>query len=379
VVASITKRAQMPFSAWLPAAMAAPTPVSALVHSSTLVTAGVYLLIRHSFLLGRFNLLKYLLLVGAMTMFMAGISAIKELDIKKVVALSTLRQLGLIIIIIGRGLPLLGFFHLLSHAYFKAILFMCAGILIHRIKDYQDIRTMGLGASFLPLTIRVFTTANLRLCGMPFMAGFYSKDLILEIVIISSFNLFIFFIAMVSTFLTVFYTCRLSFLTGVSFVKRERIYSLLDYDLKIVAGMGVLFLPTLRGGIFLRWSIFSFSPSIILPRALKLLVPVLIIRAVFINRATHLRRKEQDESRVRVWAISNMVFLPLTFRVEARKTGLQGAKDFIKNNDRTWNELVLYGGFVKLIHASRALQEKTFISLFSKRALIRGLIFLLLF
>jgi len=105
----------------------------------------------------------------------------------------------------------------------------------------------------------------------------------------------------------------------------------------------------------------------------------LIIRAVFINRATHLRRKEQDESRGKVWVISNMVFLPLTFRVEARKTGLQGAKDFIKNNDSTWNELVLYGGFVKLIHASRALQEKTFISLFSKRALIRGLVFLLLF
>jgi NADH-ubiquinone oxidoreductase chain 5 len=187
-----------------------------------------------------------------MTIFIAGISAIKELDIKKVVALSTLRQLGLIMIIIGGGLPLLGFFHLLSHAYFKAILFICAGILIHRIKDYQDIRTMGLGATFLPLTMRIFTTANLRLCGIPFIAGFYSKDLILEIVIMNSFNLFIFFIAIVSTFLTVFYTCRLRFLTGVSFVKRERIYTLLDYDLKIVAGISVLFLPTLGGGVFLR-------------------------------------------------------------------------------------------------------------------------------
>lgn len=334
MAARITKRAQIPFSAWLPAAMAAPTPVSALVHSSTLVTAGVYLLIRHRFILRRTSLLKYLLLVGTMTIFIAGIRAIKELDIKKVVALSTLRQLGLIIIIIGAGLPLLGFFHLLSHAYFKAMLFMCAGILIHRIKDYQDIRTMGLGVTFLPLTIRIFTTANLSLCGMPFIAGFYSKDLILEIVIINSFNTFIFFIAMVSTFLTVFYTCRLSFLTGTSFVKRERIYSLLDYDIKIVAGIRVLLLPTLGGGNFLRWRIFSSGGAIILPRRLKLLVPLLIIRAAVLNKSTHLRDKGQTTRSKRTWSVSNMVFMPLTFRVILRERGLLSAKMFTKNNDR---------------------------------------------
>jgi len=184
-------------------------------------------------------------------MLIAGVRAIQELDIKKVIALSTLRQLGLIIIIIGAGIPLLGFFHLLSHAYFKAMLFMCAGMLIHNIKDYQDIRTIGLGSLTLPLTISIFIVANLSLCGMPFMAGFYSKDLILETVIINSSNVFMFFVAMLATFLTVAYTCRLRFLTRVGLVKSERIYSLLDRDIKMAGGMMVLLLPTLVGGNFL--------------------------------------------------------------------------------------------------------------------------------
>lgn len=252
VGARLTKRAQVPFSAWLPAAMAAPTPVSALVHSSTLVTAGVYLLIRHRFILRKVSFLKFLLLVGAITILIAGAGAIQELDIKKVVALSTLSQLGLIIITLGIGLPLLRFFHLLAHAYFKAMLFICAGALIHSIKDYQDIRTIGRGVIFLPFTIRIFSVANLSLCGIPFMAGFYSKDLILEMIIISPFNVFMFFVASVATFLTVAYTCRLRFLTSVAFVKSERIYTMLDYDLNILKGIRVLLLPTLGGGLALR-------------------------------------------------------------------------------------------------------------------------------
>merc|ERR1712242_140800 len=120
LLAAITKRAQIPFSAWLPAAMAAPTPVSALVHSSTLVTAGVYLLIRFNYLLMSFDLLKYLILVGVFTIFIAGLGAMRELDIKKVIALSTLRQLGVMIITIGVGFPLIGFFHLVAHAFFMS-------------------------------------------------------------------------------------------------------------------------------------------------------------------------------------------------------------------------------------------------------------------
>lgn len=265
--------------------------MSALVHSSTLVTAGVYLLIRHSFLISQVIQLHYLLLIGRITILIAGFRAMQELDIKKIVALSTLSQLGLIIIVIGAGIPLLGFFHLLSHAYFKAMLFMCAGILIHSIKDYQDIRTMGLGSLALPLTISIFTVANLSLCGIPFIAGFYSKDLILEIVIIRSSNLFIFFVAILATFLTVAYTCRLRFLTCAGLVKSESMYTLLDKDTKIVAGIIVLLIPTLTGGNFLNWCLFSFNKSIVLPLSLKLLILVLIFSSVWLNFSSYISDK----------------------------------------------------------------------------------------
>merc|ERR1719309_1055366 len=126
LLARITKRAQVPFSAWLPAAMAAPTPVSALVHSSTLVTAGVYLLIRFNLFLEWGGARNFLLGIGLITTTMAGLAAVFELDIKKVIALSTLRQLGIIFFSLGIRYPFLAFFHLISHAYFKAILFICA-------------------------------------------------------------------------------------------------------------------------------------------------------------------------------------------------------------------------------------------------------------
>lgn len=125
--------------------MAAPTPVSALVHSSTLVTAGVYLLIRMNILLANLQILEALIFLGTFTILMAGGAAIFEIDIKKIIALSTLSQLGAIMIALGAGSPILSYFHLLSHAFFKAMLFMCAGMVIHNMKDYQDIRKMGLG------------------------------------------------------------------------------------------------------------------------------------------------------------------------------------------------------------------------------------------
>jgi NADH-ubiquinone oxidoreductase chain 5 len=260
-------------------------------------------------------------------------SAIKELDIKKVVALSTLRQLGLIIIIIGAGIPVLGFFHLLSHAYFKAMLFICAGILIHRIKDYQDIRTMGLGVNVLPLTISIFTVANLSLCGIPFLAGFYSKDLILEIVIIRSYNIFIFIVAMLSTFLTVAYSCRLRFLTRVCLIKSESIYTLLDKDLKIAAGILTLLIPTLTGGNFLCWCIFSFNKSVILPNRLKLFVLILISVSAYLRTHIYLSNKTIISTSMSEWAISNIVFMPLTFSVLSSSKGLQTSKTLIKLND----------------------------------------------
>nr|AVJ52465.1 NADH dehydrogenase subunit 5 [Solenosthedium bilunatum] len=208
VLAAFTKSAQVPFSSWLPAAMAAPTPVSALVHSSTLVTAGVYLLIRFSNLVLSYDV-SFFLLLSVLTMFMAGLGANFEYDLKKIIALSTLSQLGLMMSSLFMGYPILAYFHLLSHAFFKALLFLCAGLIIHCMSDSQDIRHMGYVINFLPFTCSCFCISNLSLCGLPFLSGFYSKDLVLEYMTTGYFNLFIYMIYFVSVGLTACYSFRL--------------------------------------------------------------------------------------------------------------------------------------------------------------------------
>jgi len=145
IFAGIRKSAQIPFSSWLPAAMAAPTPVSALVHSSTLVTAGVFLLIRFYHFLIEIRFFKpFLLFIASLTMLIAGMAANLECDLKKVIALSTLSQLGVIIRALGVGCWKLALFHLYTHAMFKALLFLCAGSFIHRSQHSQDLRDLGI-------------------------------------------------------------------------------------------------------------------------------------------------------------------------------------------------------------------------------------------
>jgi NADH-ubiquinone oxidoreductase chain 5 len=180
LIGGITKRAQIPFSPWLPAAMAAPTPVSALVHSSTLVTAGVYLLLRfHS--LWCISISSYVILyTGLITSLIAGILALYERDIKKIIALSTLRQLGIIILRLGAGIRKLCLFHLITHALFKSLLFICGGNLIHSRNNNQDIRLFNSLINQLPFTNLSINISILALIGFPFMAGYYRKETILE-------------------------------------------------------------------------------------------------------------------------------------------------------------------------------------------------------
>nr|AVJ52444.1 NADH dehydrogenase subunit 5 [Diolcus variegatus] len=208
ILAAFTKSAQIPYSSWLPAAMAAPTPVSALVHSSTLVTAGVYLLIRFSDLILMYDVSLFLL-ISCLTMFMSGLGANFEYDLKKIIALSTLSQLGLMMSSLFMGYPLLSYIHLLSHAFFKALLFLCAGVMIHCMSDSQDIRHMGYLINHLPYTCSCFCISNLSLCGFPFLSGFYSKDLVLEYMSMSYYNMFVYIIYFISVGLTACYTFRL--------------------------------------------------------------------------------------------------------------------------------------------------------------------------
>nr|AGU12369.1 NADH dehydrogenase subunit 5 [Triatoma infestans]AGU12381.1 NADH dehydrogenase subunit 5 [Triatoma infestans]AGU12385.1 NADH dehydrogenase subunit 5 [Triatoma infestans]AGU12395.1 NADH dehydrogenase subunit 5 [Triatoma infestans]AGU12397.1 NADH dehydrogenase subunit 5 [Triatoma infestans] len=274
VLAGFTSSAQIPFSSWLPAAMAAPTPVSSLVHSSTLVTAGVYLLIRFSEMLSNFNC-SFILALSMMTMFMAGLGANLEFDLSSIIALSTLSQLGLMMSILFLGYPILSFLHLLTHAFFKALLFLCAGVMIHCMNDSQDIRYMGAMTSYLPFTCTCFCISNMSLCGLPFMSGFYSKDLILEAMTGSGYNFFVFLIFFVSIGLTVSYTFRVIYYVMFYNVNMHVCHGYGE-DKIMMKSMIVLALLAISGGSMLSWLIFSVPELFVLPLHLKLMPLVFI-------------------------------------------------------------------------------------------------------
>nr|YP_010944272.1 NADH dehydrogenase subunit 5 [Willemoesia forceps]WLW41813.1 NADH dehydrogenase subunit 5 [Willemoesia forceps] len=277
VMAAMTKSAQIPFSAWLPAAMAAPTPVSALVHSSTLVTAGVYLLIRFSVALEGSGVQSFLLIVSCLTMFMAGLGANFEYDLKKIIALSTLSQLGVMMSILALGFFDLAFFHLLTHALFKALLFMCAGVVIHNSSGYQDIRSMGSLVLCMPLTSVCMNLASLALCGFPFLAGFYSKDLILEVAFSSSLNIISFALFFLSTGLTVSYSFRLFYYSMTSLFSLGALTCISDKAEVMTGPMVVLSLGAVSSGAMMSWLIFPDPYLICLGGFLKGLVPFLVV------------------------------------------------------------------------------------------------------
>nr|YP_010166706.1 NADH dehydrogenase subunit 5 [Nectoporus subrotundus]QRV62797.1 NADH dehydrogenase subunit 5 [Nectoporus subrotundus] len=282
MIAAMTSSAQIPFSSWLPAAMAAPTPVSALVHSSTLVTAGVYLLIRFSGALGEFMKM-YLLVIGVLTMFMAGLGANFEFDLKKIIALSTLSQLGLMMSVLGMGGISLAFFHLLTHAMFKALLFMCAGSIIHNLSDMQDIRFMGNLMVHMPLTCIMMNISNLALCGMPFLAGFYSKDLMLESMSMSGVNSLIYFLFYFSTGLTVSYSFRLCYYSITGDFNFYSLHSLSDSGWIMLSSMMIMVIFVIFIGSSLGWLIFPTPVFICLPIKMKILVLLVSVMGAWLG------------------------------------------------------------------------------------------------
>nr|ABF51679.1 NADH dehydrogenase subunit 5 [Stomoxys calcitrans] len=365
MLAAMTKSAQIPFSSWLPAAMAAPTPVSALVHSSTLVTAGVYLLIRFNILLSNTWMGNLLLLLSGLTMFMAGLGANYEFDLKKIIALSTLSQLGLMMSILSMGFYKLAFFHLLTHALFKALLFMCAGAIIHNMNNTQDIRLMGSLSMMMPLTSSCFNVANLALCGMPFLAGFYSKDLILEMVSFSYINFFSFFLFFFSTGLTVCYSFRLVFYTMTGDSNFSSLNMLNDEGWVMLKSMMGLLILSIFGGSMLSWLIFPSPMVIILPKTLKLLtlfvciiggmVGYLIsnVSLFFMNKALNNYKSS--------YFLGSMWFMPYISTYGIINYPLIVGKLSVKSFDQGWSEYFggqqLYYNLVKNSQLNQMLQN----------------------
>nr|YP_009647937.1 NADH dehydrogenase subunit 5 [Isophya major]QBZ37738.1 NADH dehydrogenase subunit 5 [Isophya major] len=342
VLAAMTKSAQIPFSSWLPAAMAAPTPVSALVHSSTLVTAGVYLLIRFNNLIVETGVGNYLLLLSGLTMFMAGLGANFEFDLKKIIALSTLSQLGLMMSILAMGFPKLAFFHLLTHALFKALLFMCAGAVIHNMSNSQDIRFMGNLCSQMPLTAVCFNVSNLALCGMPFLAGFYSSDIILEVVLLSWLNSFSSFLYFFSTGLTVCYSLRLVYYSMTGEFNFMSYHPLSDESWGMLSGMLSLMVMAVLGGSMLSWILFPNPVMICLPVGLSMLV-------LFVSTVGGLLGYEMAKFSLSselyslskymgVTFLGSMWFMPYISTVGVNRLPLLGGRQMLSVFDQGWSE-----------------------------------------
>nr|YP_007026271.1 NADH dehydrogenase subunit 5 [Chrysomya rufifacies]AFV08344.1 NADH dehydrogenase subunit 5 [Chrysomya rufifacies]AFV08357.1 NADH dehydrogenase subunit 5 [Chrysomya rufifacies] len=365
MLAAMTKSAQIPFSSWLPAAMAAPTPVSALVHSSTLVTAGVYLLIRFNILLNGSWMGNLLLLLSGLTMFMAGLGANYEFDLKKIIALSTLSQLGLMMSILSMGYYKLAFFHLLTHALFKALLFMCAGAIIHNMNNCQDIRLMGSLSLMMPLTSSCFNVANLALCGMPFLAGFYSKDLILEMVSLSYINMFSFFLYFFSTGLTVCYSFRLVYYTMTGDSNFSSLNMLNDEGWVMLKSMMGLLILSIFGGSMLSWLIFPTPVLVVLPMYLKLLTMfVCIVGGVsgyMISNVSLFFYNKALNNYNSSYFLGSMWFMPYISTYGIINYSLIVGKLVVKSFDQGWSEYFggqqLYYNLVKNSQLNQMLQN----------------------
>lgn len=268
-IGAMGKSAQIPLYTWLPDAMAGPTPVSALIHAATMVTAGIYMVARNNLLYSLSPIaMELVLLIGLVTALLAATIALVQNDIKKVLAYSTVSQLGLMFVALGAGAYTAGIFHVGTHAFFKALLFLGAGSVIHALHHEQDIRNMGGLKKHLPITYITFLIGVLAISGIPPFAGFFSKDEILAHAF--AHNPIVWALALVTSLLTVFYMFRLLFLTffGVERAGKEKMEHIhespksITVPLMVLAGLsvvgGIVGIPEALGGS--HWLEHFLSP-----------------------------------------------------------------------------------------------------------------------
>jgi NADH-ubiquinone oxidoreductase chain 5 len=263
-VGAVGKSAQLGLHTWLPDAMEGPTPVSALIHAATMVTAGVFLIARTSPLFEYTpSILSLVTIAGACTAFFAATVGLLQNDLKRVIAYSTCSQLGYMVFACGLSNYSVGVFHLVNHAFFKALLFLGAGSIIHAVADEQDMRKMGGLKKLLPFTYSMMVIGSLALLGFPFLAGFYSKDVILEVAYgkYTSEGHFSYILGSLGAFLTAFYSTRLVYLTFLSSPNgyKSVICAAYDSSYQICISLFFLSIPSVLIGFYAKDMLIGFG------------------------------------------------------------------------------------------------------------------------